>query len=143
MKTICRQDCCDECPRLKECGGCEKCNGHPFGGECVAANCILSNGYENFEKLKNELIKDINSLNIEELHVDDLFLLNGAFVNLEYEIEGNKHKFLKDNNVYFGNQIERKNNGRCYGVVCNENFILVSEYGCNGSDSKLVILKNR
>ena len=31
IKTYCGVDCCSECPRLPECGGCEICQGHPFG----------------------------------------------------------------------------------------------------------------
>ena len=34
--TYCRNDCCKDCGRLAECGGCEACNGHPFGGSCIA-----------------------------------------------------------------------------------------------------------
>ena len=36
-----------------------------------------------------------------------------------------------------------KSDGRCYGIACNENFILVSEYGKDGSNAELVILKRR
>ena len=36
MKTYCGIDCCKDCDKLSECGGCEKCQGHPFGGNCVA-----------------------------------------------------------------------------------------------------------
>ena len=28
MNTYCGYDCCKECTRLLECGGCEKCHGH-------------------------------------------------------------------------------------------------------------------
>ena len=34
--TYCGKDHCKECPRRKECGGCEACKGRPFGGSCVA-----------------------------------------------------------------------------------------------------------
>lgn len=36
MKTYCGIDCCKDCDKLSDCGGCEKCQGHPFGGNCVA-----------------------------------------------------------------------------------------------------------
>ena len=34
--TYCGIDCCKTCSNFSECGGCEKCNGHPFGGSCIA-----------------------------------------------------------------------------------------------------------
>ena len=52
-------------------------------------------------------------------------------------------KFLNDNDIYFGNQIEREGSDRCYGVVANEKFILVCEYGCNGADPEIVLYKRR
>ncbi len=134
--TYCGIDCCKECSRFAECGGCEKCKGHPFGGSCVAER------NKNFLELKNTLIEEINALGIDELKVNDLFLLNGAFVNLEYPLSnGTSVKFLNDKDVYLGNQIEKNDSERCYGVVANENFILVSEYGCNGAEPKIVLYK--
>jgi len=142
MKSICNLDCCDNCSKLEACGGCLKCDGHPFNGECIAANCIKNNGYENYLKLKEELIKEINELGIKDLTVSDLNLLNGEYVNLEYEVEGNKMKFLNDKNIYFANQIERENK-RCLGVVASLDFILVCEYGEYGKDPILLAYKKR
>ena len=69
---------------------------------------------------------------------------NGAYVNLEYPLSnGTTVKFLNDKDVYLGNQIERTNSERCYGVVANEDFILVCEYGCNGADPEIVMYKHR
>lgn len=49
-----------------------------------------------------------NSLGINGLEVHDLNLLNGFFVNLEYTLEnGQSVKLLEDNNVYWGNQINK------------------------------------
>ena len=48
--TYCGIDCCKECSRLAECGGCEKCKGHPFDGSFVAERNI------NFVDLKQSLI---------------------------------------------------------------------------------------
>lgn len=136
--NYCGIDCCKDCGRLAECGGCEKCGGHPFGGSCVAAR------NKDFTSLKLSLVKEINALGIEGLQINDLNLLNGGYVNLEYSLEnGTKAKFLNDNDVYFGNQIERKGSERCYGVVANEKFILVCEYGCNGIDPEIVLYKRR
>lgn len=132
--TFCGMDCCKDCGRLNECGGCEKCNGHPFGESCIAER------YSNFHALKVELVEEINSLDIDGLLINDLYLLNGSYVNLEYPLfNGSKVKLLNDKDVYLGNQVEISDSERCFGVVANENFILVCEYGCNGVNPELVI----
>ncbi len=136
--TYCGNDCCKECSKLEECGGCEACKGHPFGGSCIAER------NKEFTRLKYELIKEINELSVEELKVNDLYVLNGAFVNLTYSLpNGEPVKFLNDKDVYLGNQVEKKDSERCYGVVACEKFILISEYGCNGSNPEIVIYKTR
>jgi hypothetical protein len=33
--------------------------------------------------------------------------------------------------------------GRCYGIACDEHYILVSEYGKDGADAELVIFKKK
>lgn len=138
MRTYCGQDCCKECERLAECGGCEKCHGHPFGGSCVAER------NKDFPSLKRRLIDEINAFGIEGLAVEDLNLLTGSFVNLPYPLaNGSTVQFLKDKDIYLGNQVERKDSNRCYGIVANEEFILICEYGCNGSDPKIVLYKRR
>lgn len=136
--TYCGKDCCRDCGRLAECGGCKACKGHPFGGSCIAERNA------DFSSLKKSLIDEINALKIEGLTVSDLFLLNGGYVNLEYPLgNGTAVKFLKDENVYLGNQIEKSNSDRCYGVVADEAFILVCEYGCNGTQPQLLLYKHR
>lgn len=141
---FCGNNCCKECGKFNECGGCDAVNGHPFGGDCVAQQCVEVGGVTALENLKNNLIDDINSLKIEGLQVDKLHFLNGFFVNLEYCLPNNtKAKFLNDNDVYLGTQIQKQNSDKCYGVVGNQNFILVSEYGQNGEDPKLIIYKKR
>ncbi len=136
--TYCGSDCCKECGRFSECGGCEKCGGHPFGGSCIAER------NENFGEVKKQLIEEINALKIPELAVNDLFLLNGAYVNLVYPlINGTTVRFLNDSDVYLGNQVERTASERCYGIVACESFILVCEYGCNGADPEIVLYKRR
>ncbi len=142
--TICGHDYCKDCEKLPECGGCEKCSGHPFGGPCIAADTILAGGQEAFNKLQEELIDEINGLNILELNIDCLNLLSGDYVNLEYTLaNGSTVKFLNDNEIYLGNQIERVCSERCYGLVANRSFILVSEYGCDGTEPKIVEFKRR
>lgn len=136
--TYCGMDCCRECSRLAQCGGCEKCQGHPFGGSCIAER------NQDFPSLKKQLIDEINALGIEGLTVSDLYLLNGAYVNLEYPLpNGTLARFLNDRDVYLGNQVERAASERCYGVVACEAFILVSEYGCNGTEPEIVLYRRR
>ena len=138
MMTYCGIDCCKDCNRLLECGGCEQCQGHPFGGSCVAER------NKDFTSLKRRLIDEINALGIEGLAVSDLNLLNGSYVNLSYPLaNGSAVQFLKDNDIYFGNQVERADSDRCYGIVADEDFILICEYGCNGSDPEIVLYKRR
>ena len=86
MCSICGLDCCKECSRREECGGCQKVDGHPFGGTCIAAECIKRGGQAEFLKLKDTLISEFHALGIEGLEVKELHLLNGFFVNLEYPL---------------------------------------------------------
>ena len=141
MQAICGLNCCGECERREECGGCIKTEGRPFGGRCIAAEIIKQGGAEAFHKFKRDLMDEFNSLEIENLEVKDLNLLNGFYVNLEYPLaNGQTVKLLKDNNVYLGSQIEVSGKERCYGVVSDKNYILVCEYGCNGSDPEIILL---
>ena len=80
--------------------------------------------------------------------ISDLNPLNGSFVNLEYLLpNGKKVKFLDDNDIYLGNQVQNEfNDGeiiRCFGILANMDFILVSEYGPNGDNPELIIYKKR
>ena len=93
--------------------------------------------------IKQQLIDEVNALGIKGmLHIDNLFVLQGSFVNIEYTINGNKVKLLDDNATYWGNQVE-KGDGRCFGIACDEHYILVSEYGKDGADAELVVFKRR
>lgn len=144
MKTICGMDCCSECSQKETCGGCQETGGHPFGGSCAAAECVEKGGPEALSALKKTLIGEFNALGIPYLQMEDLNLLNGCFVNLEYPLaNGQKVKLLEDNRVYWGNQIEKPGQERCYGVVADERFLLVCEYGCEGADPQVVLYKRR
>ena len=69
-----------------------------LGGECVAAQCITSAGHEGFSAMKKSMAEAFNSLAIPGLRVDDLNLLNGFYVNLEYHLpNGQSVKLLEDN----------------------------------------------
>lgn len=138
MGTYCGNDCCKDCSRLAECGGCGKCNGKPFGGSCVAQR------NRDFNQLRCDLIDEINGLGISGLEVSDLFLLCGLYVNLEYPLpNGTAVRLLNDRDVYLGSQIELRDSERCYGVVADENFILVSQYGPDARDPEIVLYRKR
>ena len=99
-----------------------------------------------FEAFKKQLIDEINSLNIEGMpKVERLNALVGAYVNLEYPLpNGAKVKLLDDNATYLGNQLESEfGGGRCFGVLANMDFILVSTYEAEGKNPELVLYKKR
>ena len=144
MLSICGLDCCSQCNKKESCGGCLETSGHPFGGTCVAAECVKRGGTDELLRIKNMLIDEINSLGIEHLQVNGLNLLNGFYVNLEYPLaNGQSVKLLKDNRVYFGTQLEIPGTGRCYGLVADEAYLLVCEYGANGENPQIILYKKR
>ena len=95
--------------------------------------------------IKQQLIDEVNALGIKDMPtISNLFILQGSFVNQAYHIHGNCVKLLDDNASYWGNQVEKQGvEGRCYGIACDEHYILVSEYGKDGADAELVLLKRR
>lgn len=144
MLSICGAECCSECDRREDCGGCAETGGHPFGGKCIAAESIKRGGSEEFKKVKETLIEEFNALGIRDLQVKDLNLLVGSYVNLEYVLpNGQSVRLLEDNHVYWGNQIEIPGSDRCYGLVADENYLLVCEYGCNGTNPQIIVYRKR
>jgi hypothetical protein len=95
--------------------------------------------------LKQKYIDEVNALNIPDMPViDNLFVLQGSFINLEYKMNGNTFSILDKEKSYWGTQVEKQNSGgRCYGIACDEKYILVSEYGKDGADAEVVVLKRR
>ena len=108
METICGIDC-RKCDFKDHCNGCAETNGHPFGGECVAAECYKAGGEKYFSRYKRQLIDEVNSLNIADMpFVTTLCQLSGAYVNLEYTFpNGKKVKLLDDTKIYLGCQVEK------------------------------------
>ena len=144
MLSLCGLDCCAACPQRAACGGCRETQGHPFGGTCVAAACVERGGMDAWESWKHAAMAELNALCIPDLQIDSLVPLNGFYVNLEYRLpNGQAVKLLEDNKVYLGAQIERPGQERCYGVVADEAYLLVCEYGCNGTDPEIVCYKRR
>lgn len=94
--------------------------------------------------MKKVYIEEVNTLGIKGLHIENLFVLQGSFINQEYKLNGNSLFLLDNNATYWGTQVENPNaEGRLFGIACDEKYILVSEYGKDGSDPEIVMLKRR
>ena len=145
MSTICGADC-EQCTFKCNCHGCENTCGRPFGGDCIAAGYIKVGGVESYAEFKRGLTDEINvfltSLGIRT--TDALYELPGMYVNLTYRLpSGESVRFLDDNKIYLGCQIEFSDCGVCYGVVADTTFILVCSYSMNGSNPELIAYKKR
>lgn len=149
-KSFCNADC-DNCGYGKNngCKGCRETGGCPFGNNCFIVDYIKLGGQESFNAFKENLISEFNSLNICGMpKIEELFPLNGAFVNLAYPMPNGKTvKLLDDNGIYLGNQVECEfNNGddiRCFGLVAGPDFLLVCEYGENCINPEIILFKKR
>lgn len=149
-RAICGADC-ENCGYGKNCGcvGCVQSNGCPFGKKCFIAQYITTGGEASYNLFKEKLIAEFNSLSIPGMpKIDDLFALNGAYVNLAYPMpNGANVKLLDDKQIYLGNQVECEfNDGellKCYGLVAGMDFLLVSEYGENCTDPEIIVYKKR
>ena len=150
MESICGA-ICDGCEFIKnnKCKGCKNTNGCPFGKKCWIAKYIEIGGKEKYNEIKKELIDEINSLRIDGMpEIDELYSLYGIYVNLEYTLpNGKKVKYLNDYDTYLGTQVECLFNDnevkKCFGIVANMNFILVSEYEEEGKNPEIIIYKKR
>lgn len=99
-----------------------------------------------FEEFKKKLINEINELNVDGMpKLTKLNALVGSYVNLQYRLpNGETVKFLDDNATYLGNQLECELGGnRCFGVLANMDFILISTYEENGTNPELIFYKKR
>lgn len=103
-------------------------------------------GEEKFNEFKKQLIDELNALKVDGLpEIDNLNVLSGSFINLEYTLpNGLIVKFLDDNATYLGNQLPCLFGGsRCFGIAANMEFLLVCTYEENGENPELVIYKKR
>ena len=82
-------------------------------------------------------------LDIHELpHVEQLNILPGSYVNLEYPLPNGKTvTFLNDDESYLGSELEGEI--ACVGVVANMNFILICTYELDGANPELIVYKKR
>jgi DNA-binding XRE family transcriptional regulator len=103
-------------------------------------------GEEYFNVFKKQLIDELNALNIDGMpKVESLNALVGSYVNLEYTMPSGKSiRLLDDHATYLGTQLECEFGGnRCFGIVCNMDFLLVCTYGEDGENPELIIYKKR
>lgn len=144
MKTICGIDC-SGCGFKDNCKGCAETNGHPFGGECVTAECYKAGGENCFITYKNHLIEEFNALGIIDMPtITTLCQLSGAYINSEYILtNGERVKLLDDTKIYLGYQVKKVNSDRCYGLAADNHYLLVSEYGCNCTDPEIIVYRKR
>ena len=144
MASICGADCAN-CGMSKTCCGCLETDGHPFGGECIAAVCYKTGGKPCFDACKAQLIAEFNALCIPRMpKVTELYLLAGSYINLEYTFPGGtKAKLLDDTKVYLGGQLEQPDSDRFFGFAADDTCLFVCEYGCNGADPVLLLYKKR
>jgi hypothetical protein len=77
--------------------------------------------------------------------LEKLNALVGSYVNLAYRLPNGDHvRFLDDNATYLGNQLECEFGGdRCFGVLANMDFILISKYEADGQNPELLLYKKR
>lgn len=149
-ESICGLDC-GACAWRGECRGCAASCARPFGGECIAANCCARRGVASCAEcgdrcaLKRRAIAEVNALGIPDMpKVDELHLLKGSIVNLEYELPGGQRvRFWNDADIYLGCQLERPGNERCIGVAVSGEYMLVCEYGEGGSDPRVLAYMRR
>lgn len=91
---------------------------------------------------KEQAIQGFRALGIPQLAgLEDLNLMPGSAVNLELPLPGGRRvKLLDDGGQYWANQVCRQD-GRCYGLATDGEWLLVCEYGDYGSDPALVVFR--
>lgn len=130
---------CANCQWNDTCPGCSD-------EKCFIARYVKAEGREKYEVFKQSLINEFNGLGLPGMpEIRELYALVGQFVNLEYPLPGGqKVKFLDDHEIYLGNQVEcESGEGRCYGLLAGLDFLLICEYGENGTDPEIVLYKRR
>lgn len=141
IRSMCGIDC-TKCNLKSSCNGCAKTNGKPFGAQCMVAYC-LKDGENALCDFKKNLIAAFNALCIQDMEeVTELHALKGSFINIEYTLpNGQAVTFWEDNRIYLGNQLHKTNSDRCYGIIADEHYLMVSEYSGYGSDAEIIVFK--
>lgn len=141
MGSICGADC-TKCEFTKTCAGCAETDGAPFGKLCLVAECCRK-GENALQELKDKLIAAFNGLGIQDMPpVTELYALKGSVINIEYTLPtGQIVKFWDDDKIYLGYQLPKQGSDRCYGIVADEQYLMVSEYSGYGADAEIVEFK--
>lgn len=145
MYELCGDSCCESC-ELKDivCAGCAETGGHPCGGTCTVAECVMERGLGAMYAQEKAIAEEINALGMEGLEVGELNLLLGSYINLEYRLPGGQRvKLLDDKRVYWSDRIEREDCDGYYGVVADQSFLLVSTYGCEDTEPEILLYRKR
>ena len=99
-----------------KCGLSGACNGcAATDGQPFGAECLVAQCCKKGETVLNELKEK---------------LPNGQIV-----------KFWDDNRIYLGNQLHKEGSHRCYGILADENHLMVSEYSGYGTDAEIIVFK--
>ena len=140
-KTLCGLNC-DDCALRESCRGCRETEGRPFGEKCMIAE-YCEKGKGAFEQFRQRAMDAFNALRIQDLpKITELYALRGSYINLEYSLPGGqKCRFLHDDKIYLGNQVESQGGGKRYGVAADEKYLLVSQYASDGADAEVVVFK--
>ena len=114
----------------------------PGGGDTFDAFRVSTDPERRYAVV--ELIPNALFVAVRITSIDDRRLV-GNYVNLPYTLpSGAAVQFLNDAATYLGNQLESEFGGeRCFGVLANMDFILISTYGKEGADPELVLYKKR
>lgn len=144
-RTICGADC-GACGFRERCAGCAATGGRPFGGPCVAAECIRASGMEGYAALKETLLGEINRA-FAELGLpaaEALYELPGAVVNLAFPLPGGgTAKLLRDENIYLGTRVAGSEPSIVYGAAADRDFILLCRSREDGSQPELLFYRRR
>jgi len=100
-------------------------------------------GENALQELKDKLIAAFNGLGIQDMPpVTELYALKGSVINIEYTLPtGQIVKFWDDDKIYLGYQLPKQGSDRCYGIVADEQYLMVSEYSGYGADAEIVEFK--
>lgn len=139
--SICGADC-TKCEFTSACAGCTETDGAPFGKPCLVAGCCRK-GENVLQELKDKLMAAFNGLGIPDMPpVTELYALKGSVINIAYTLpSGEIMKFWDDDKIYLGYQLPKQDSDRCYGIVADEQYLMVSEYSGYGSDAEIVVFK--
>lgn len=99
-----------------------------------------------FDEFKKQLINEINELHINGLpKLEKLNALVGRYVNIEYTLPSGKPvRFLDNQKTYLGNQLQCEyDEERCFGIIADAEFLLISTYKKDGLEPELVLYKKR